>query len=648
MGASPTNRAPSEEPKADDETMEYIMSDPDTAAAANEDPEIAKVLRESMEDAEGEENVKQPSGRWCDGEATAHYAAQGSSKGAEKPPEESEMKPAEFDRFTTSEEVDEEGLRNINDYCNDMGTNFVDPSFPPLNKSLYFDEASATHWTCQECHYNGNPLPEENPQKEVERDEMRREMRTFFQYIELTNPVMAEQMRQNPGTLQIMYNTVYEQKHGHPPPASDSESSEGKKLVCSRCKAEAGFVVLQARPTQWLRPVDIRDDVTMEIGGTPWEVIRGEPSPDDIRQGALGNCWFVGALSLLAQKPKLVESILSSSREYNPVGAYVVRLCRDGVWHNVIVDDTFPCTRLGTLAYTKAARRQLWVPLIEKAAAKLFGCYEALNSGTISEAMSLFTGYPTTREILFRSPEWLARKNEELKASGADMTAEEEWQSELEVLWARLLTSHEAGYLLGLACAPTFKHTRADLKDKGLQAPHAYSVMDVREVGENRLLLLRNPWGAQSPRSWIGAWSRDSDKWTDELKRELGVVNSAGVSMYDTNSMFWMAWEDVVEYFASLEICRVHEDCPSDAIVRQRCWLPAVTGLGEMFTVTAPDEEDASVDITVYQESNKTRESAVGMASTLVDIGLVVVRIDPSSGEPLECAGTAKKDIMPE
>lgn len=45
-----------------------------------------------------------------------------------------------------------------------------------------------------------------------------------------------------------------------------------------------------------------------------------------------------------------------------------------------------------------------------------------------------------------RSPEWLARKNEELKASGSDMTAEEEWKSELEVLWARLLTSYEAGY----------------------------------------------------------------------------------------------------------------------------------------------------------------------------------------------------------
>lgn len=82
-----------------------------------------------------------------------------------------------------------------------------------------------------------------------------------------------------------------------------------------------------------------------------------------------------------------------------------------------------------------------------------------------------------------------------------------------------------------------------------------------------------------------------------------------------------------------------------------------------MFTVAAPDDEggtsfdlcchrfdltDASVDITVYQESNKTRESAVGMASTLVDIGLVIIRVDPNSGEPLECIGTAKKDIMPE
>ena len=67
----------------------------------------------------------------------------------------------------------------------------------------------------------------------------------------------------------------------------------------------------------------------------------------------------------------------------------------------VLVDDLFPCTDLSMLAYTKAARRQLWVPLIEKAAAKLFRCYEALTGGTMSEALHLLTGYPTTQILLF-------------------------------------------------------------------------------------------------------------------------------------------------------------------------------------------------------------------------------------------------------
>ena len=73
-----------------------------------------------------------------------------------------------------------------------------------------------------------------------------------------------------------------------------------------------------------------------------------------------------------------------------------VRLCLAGAWHTVLIDDVFPVNGLSCLAYLKAARRQLWAPLIEKAAAKLHGSYEALAGGTFSEAFSLLTGCPVT------------------------------------------------------------------------------------------------------------------------------------------------------------------------------------------------------------------------------------------------------------
>ena len=77
----------------------------------------------------------------------------------------------------------------------------------------------------------------------------------------------------------------------------------------------------------------------------PWTVFRGTVDPDDICQGKLGDCWFLSALSCLAQRPDLVRRLVLT-QTYNPNGCYLVRLVKNGLWKNVIVDDYFPCTTL--------------------------------------------------------------------------------------------------------------------------------------------------------------------------------------------------------------------------------------------------------------------------------------------------------------
>ena len=70
-----------------------------------------------------------------------------------------------------------------------------------------------------------------------------------------------------------------------------------------------------------------------------------------------------------------------------------MRICKDGVWQAVIVDDFIPCDSVTkNPLFSRANGNELWVLLLEKAYAKLHGSYYSLNVGSTKEALSDLTG----------------------------------------------------------------------------------------------------------------------------------------------------------------------------------------------------------------------------------------------------------------
>jgi calpain-15 len=125
------------------------------------------------------------------------------------------------------------------------------------------------------------------------------------------------------------------------------------------------------------------------------QVFEKEIDPSDILQGQLGDCWFLCAVSCLAEMPQLVERLILT-KEVSEEGIYRVRICKNGEWQEVVVDDYFPCYPNGEPMFSRAHGNELWVLLLEKAYAKLHGSYKNIVGGLPHEAMMDLTGCPTT------------------------------------------------------------------------------------------------------------------------------------------------------------------------------------------------------------------------------------------------------------
>mmetsp|Transcript_12340 Transcript_12340/g.16737 ORF Transcript_12340/g.16737 Transcript_12340/m.16737 type:complete len:166 (+) Transcript_12340:237-734(+) len=133
------------------------------------------------------------------------------------------------------------------------------------------------------------------------------------------------------------------------------------------------------------------------------QVFFNEVSPSDIKQGLLGDCYFLSVLSVLSEEPKRITRLFLTDKQNN-LGVYGIRICKNGEWKEVVVDDYIPCWKDGP-AFSKAHGNELWVILLEKAWAKLHGSYERIEAGFAENVLRDLTGAPT--EVIETSDETL-------------------------------------------------------------------------------------------------------------------------------------------------------------------------------------------------------------------------------------------------
>ncbi|KAG5469486.1 hypothetical protein LSCM1_02707 [Leishmania martiniquensis] len=262
--------------------------------------------------------------------------------------------------------------------------------------------------------------------------------------------------------------------------------------------------------------------------GLDYTIVR-DADPLHIRQSVVGDCSLVCSLMICASYQKrfpnakiISNAIYPQGSDGNPIlnpkGKYCVKMLINGITRIVTVDDRLPVNPRSRrfLCTSSTDPSELWVSIMEKAFVKV--CGGSYNfPGSVSYA------------DLYKLSGWLP-----------DSTAFDKPEFDREFQWLRLYQNFKAGALLFTVSTP------ADMPPAhqalGLAPGHAYAVLDMQEVGKERVMLLRNPWGKQE---WNGRYGRR------DTSEESVTVRTAFDLRQEKEEIgvFCIAYDDVVLCF---------------------------------------------------------------------------------------------------
>ncbi|NXL57602.1 CAN14 protein, partial [Chordeiles acutipennis] len=255
----------------------------------------------------------------------------------------------------------------------------------------------------------------------------------------------------------------------------------------------------------------------------------------DLCQGLVENCWFLAALEALTFHQDILAAVVPQNQSFERkyAGIFHFRFWHFGEWVDVVVDDRLPVNEAGELVFVSSVYKNVfWGALLEKAYAKLYGSYEDLQIGQVSEALVDFTGGVNIRIKLAAAPPDL-------------------WDILTRATYSRSLMGCQTHLGVRLGATKVLKN--------GLVAGHAYTVTGIRKVtcqyGPENLVRLRNPWGKIE---WKGDWSDSSYKWELLSPKEKILLRKK-----KEDGEFWMSLRDFKIHFVDLMICKLTPDLMS-------------------------------------------------------------------------------------
>ena len=262
-----------------------------------------------------------------------------------------------------------------------------------------------------------------------------------------------------------------------------------------------------------------------EIFGDDYSLFSEQIEIDDAYQGNLGDCYFMTAVANLSKFPNKVKQIFKQNTK-NEKGFYEIEVFIDGKKQIVIVDDYIPAYKVNKqLRFANSNKKKIWVILLEKAWAKANGGYINIIGGQPEEALEFLTGRGSL-VYYFEGKEG----------------------DELNEYKRRIIKEIQLIDKKNCVMSCSTKDDKS-IKDLGLVASHAYSLLDFIRIETNKgekvyLFKIRNPW---SHGEWKGEWCDDSKLWDEKTKEQVQLKNK-------DDGIFFMKESDFFKYFIRVEI----------------------------------------------------------------------------------------------